>query len=149
PGFRRALAELLEQAPSATLPVDLADLQVEVERNLNVRGMGFRYQRLRNAADALPSQPAPQNIILDGFFTLSAAETALVVALGGRTAVTITLPDWPGAQALRSVLLANGFDETRLSIAYRAANRSSFSAATIEREVEEITRRIVGLAGGG
>jgi RecB family exonuclease len=145
PGFRRALAELFEQAPVATLPPDLADLQAEVECNLNVRGMGLRHQRLKSAA-ALPAKSFPKNIILDGFFTLSAAETAFVVALAGHSEVTITLPDWPGGQAFRSVLLSSGFEEQRLSIAHRAGSRNGFSAATIEREVEEIARRILALA---
>jgi RecB family exonuclease len=149
PGFRRALAELFEQAPIASLPPDLADLQGEVERNLNVRGMGLRHQRLKSAAEALRVEILPKNIILDGFFTLSTAETDLVVAMGIHAAVTITLPDWPGAQALRNILLSRGFEEQRLSIAHRAASRSGFSAATIEREVEEIARRILALSAEG
>ena len=149
PGFRRALAELFEQAPAATLPADLADLQAEVERSLNVRGLSLRHQRLRSVADALQEEIVPKNIILDGFFTLSAAETALVVGLAGQAAVTITLPDWPGAQTLRHILLLHGFEEQRLSSAQRRANRSGFSAATIEREVEEIVRRILGFAAEG
>lgn len=149
PGFRRALAELFEQAPAATLPADLADLQAEVERLLNIRGLSLRHQRLRSAADALNAEVVPKNIILDGFFTLSAAETALVVGLAGQAAVTITLPDWPGAQTVRNVLLLHGFEEQRLSSAQRTAIRSGFSAATIEREVEEIARRILALAAEG
>jgi ATP-dependent helicase/DNAse subunit B len=148
-GFRRALAELFEQVPLAALPADLADLQEDVERNLNDRGMGLRHRRLRNAAEALRADSLPKNIILDGFFTLSAAETALAVALGGYASVTITLPDWPGAQALRNSLLSRGFEEQRLSSSQRAANGSGFSAATIEREVEEIARRILALAAEG
>jgi RecB family exonuclease len=149
PGFRRALAELFEQASLATLPGDVADLQAEVERNLNVRGMGLRHQRLRKAADALRAETLPENIILDGFFTLSSAETALVVALARHTSVTITLPDWPGAQDLRGVLRSHGFDEQHLSSTQRVANRRGFSAATIEREVEEIARRILALVDEG
>jgi len=149
PGFRRALAELFEQAPVATLPPDLADLQAEVERNLNIRGMGLRHQRLRSAADVLRAGTLPRNIILDGFFTLSAAETTLAVALAGHAAVTMTLPDWPGAQTLRNILLSHGFEEQRLSSAHRAASRVGFSAATIEREVDEIARRILALAAEG
>ena len=149
PGFRRALAELFEEAPAAALPPDLEDLQAEVERNLKVRGMGLRHQRLRSAVDALRAETLPKNIILDGFFTLSAAETALVVGLGGRGPVTITLPDWPGAQGLRNTLLSGGFEEQRLSTALRTGRHSGFSAATIEREAEEIARRVLVLAAEG
>ena len=149
PGFRRALAELFEQAPSATLPGDLADVQTEAGRSLNVHGIGFRYQRLRSAAEALSAENLPKNVILDGFFTLSAAETALVVAMGVHSAVTVTLPDWLGARTVRSTLLSSGFEEQSLLIAHRAARRSGFSAATVEREVEEIARRILALATEG
>lgn len=149
PGFRGALAELFEQASPATLPGDLADLQEEVECQLKVRGMGLRYQRLMNAADTLRAETLPKNIVLDGFFTLSGAETALIVALGRHAAVTITLPYWPGAQDLRNILLANGFEEQRFPAALRAANRSGFSAATMEGEVEEIVRRILACADEG
>jgi ATP-dependent helicase/DNAse subunit B len=129
--------------------VDLGDLEAEVERNLSVRGMGLRHQRLRSAADALPVETLPERIILDGFFTLSAAEAALVLALAGHTSITITLPDWPGAQSLRNSLLSRGFQDQQLSSTQRAAGCSGFSAATMEREVEEIARRILVLAAEG
>ncbi len=151
PGFRRGLADLFEQAPAAALPADLASVAEDVERNLKARGLGLRHARLASAAEAIrtASRVSPANIILDGFFTLSAAETELVVALGARASVTITLPDWLGSQTLRKSLLAAGFAEQRLPAAMRSASRSGFSAATIEREVEEIARRILGCAEQG
>lgn len=151
PGFRRSLAELFEQASAAQLPADLASLEEEVGRNLRARGLGLRHVRLRSAAQAVRSgsYPASANIVLDGFFTLSAAETDLVLALGERTEVTITLPDWPGSQAVRQVLVSGGFVEQRLSSASRSASRTGFSAATVEREVEEIARRILKYAAQG
>ena len=145
PGFRRALADLFEQAPPAALPADLAGLEEEVERNLKARRLGLRHARLRSAAPAV----LPANVVLDGFFTLSAAETELILGMGGRTDVTITLPDWPGSQAVRKALLSAGFEEQRLSSIYRSASRIGFSAATIEREVEEIARRILSYAAQG
>jgi len=143
PGFRRALADLFEQAPPAALPADLAGVEDEVERNLKARGMALRHARLRTA------QPVAPNAILDGFFSLSAAETELVLALAQRTGVTITLPDWPGSHAVRKILLSAGFAEQRLPSVMRAASRSGFSAATVEREVEEIARRILAHAAQG
>jgi len=146
PGFRRALAELFEQAPAAALPQDLAELQKEVERQLKARGLGLRHARLRSAAERAT---VTANVIFDGFFTLSEAETELVLALGERTAVTITLPDWSGSQAVRHILRSAGFEEQRLSSTLRSARRTGFSAATIEREVEEIARRILDYAARG
>ena len=144
PGFRSALADLFEQAPPQTLPADILSLEDEVERRLKARGLGLRHARLRSAAEALRSsvEILPE-ITLDGFFTLSAAETELVLALGERTNVTITLPDWPGSRVVRETLQSAGFAEQRLVSAVRSSRRSGFSAATIEREVEEIARRIL------
>jgi ATP-dependent helicase/DNAse subunit B len=139
PGFRRALAELFQEAPPAALPADLASIAEEIERNLRARALGLRHSRLRSAAPAV----LPANVILDGFFTLSAAETELILALGTRADVTITLPDWPGSQTVRKILLAAGFAEQRLISGLRAPDRTGFSAPTIEREVEEIARRIL------
>ena len=72
-----------------------------------------------------------------------------MLALCERTGVTITLPDWPGSQAVRKTLLSAGFEEQRLFSTYRSARRTGFSAATIEREVEEIARRILSYAAQG
>ena len=121
-----------------------------MERNLKARGLGLRHARLRSAAKRVTIEA---NIVIDGFFTLSDAETELVLALGERISVTITLPDWPGSQAVRKTLLSAGFGEQRLSSTVRSARhsvkRAGFSAATIEREVEEIARRILSYAAQG
>jgi len=145
PSFRRALAELFQEAPPAALPADLASIAEELEGNLTVRGLGLRHARLRGASLAV----LPANVILDGFFTLSAAETDLILAIGARADVTITLPDWTGSQAVRKTLLSAGFEEHRLPFAHRSASRNGFSAATIEREVEEIARRVLSYAAHG
>lgn len=151
PGFRRALADLFEEARAAALPPDLADIEKEVERRLKARGLGLRHARLKSAAETVRagSRAVSRQIVLDGFFTLSAAETELVLALGERTSVTVTLPDWPGSQAVRNLLLSAGFLEQRLSSAIRSPSRTGFSAPTIEREVEEIARRILEYDAGG
>jgi len=112
-------------------------------RTLKARWLGLRNSRLRSAHPVVPS------VILDGFFSLSPAEIELFLALGERTSVTITLPDWPGSQGVRKTLLSAGFAEHKLSSVIRSASRSGFSAATIEREVEEIARRILDHAAKG
>ena len=151
PGFRRALADVFEESPSSALPADLAGLEEEVERNLKAAGLGLRHARLKSAAADLRSgsQTVSRNVILDGFFTLSAAETELVLALAERTAVTITLPNWPGSQDVRRILMSAGFAEERSSSSVRSARRTGFSATTIEREVEEIARRILNYVAQG
>jgi ATP-dependent helicase/DNAse subunit B len=151
PGLRRALAALFEQAPSQSLPEDLASVQQEVHNGLQSRGLALRHTRLTSAAEAMrdSERALPASVILDGFFTLSAAETALVLALAARVGVTLTLPDWPGSQTVRNILLAGGFVEQRLAPARRAARQARFSAANIEREIEEIVRRILACAAQG
>lgn len=143
PGVRRALADMFEQTVPAALPEDLATLQKEIERNLKSRGLGLRHARLRSAAETVLGRITLPHIVIDGFFTFSAAETQLVVALAERTSVVVTLPDWAGSENVRNILLAAGFAEQRLVSGTRSPDRTGFSAATIEREVEEIARRIL------
>ncbi len=143
PGFVRALADLFEEIPGAgALSGDLARLFVEVERELGARSLGFRNARLFGAAERF--RPAGR-VVFDGFFTLSDAEVALVLALAERTEVTVTLPDWPGAERARQALLAAGSVVLKRGAVHKAqrSDWSVFSAATIEREVEEIARRIL------
>src|SRR5689334_20664315 len=150
-GFRRALADVFEEAPAAVLPADLAALQDDVQARLQLRGLGLRHIRLRSAAESLRSGSGlvPSNVVLDGFFTLSPAELDFILTLAERTNASITLPDWPGSQAVRKVLLAAGFEEQRLASPFRTARRTGFSAATVEHEVEEIARRILDWAARG
>ena len=150
-GFRRALADVFEEAPAAVLPAELAALQNDVQARLQLRGLGLRHIRLRSAAESLRSGSGlvPSNVVLDGFFTLSPAELDFILTLAERTNASITLPDWPGSQAVRKVLLAAGFEEQRLASPFRTARRTGFSAATVEHEVEEIARRILDWAARG
>ncbi len=64
----------------------------------------------------------------------------LVEALAGRTSVTITLP---GGDAVLKRLASAGFTVRHFTELQRAPRRVTFSAATPEREAEEIARRIL------
>jgi ATP-dependent helicase/DNAse subunit B len=103
--------------------------------------MALRKDRLAEAARGLNAVP-PQ-IVLDGFFTFSADEIRFLDALSRRTRVVVTLPDWDAAEPARTGLLQSGFAEQRMVSAHRQPRQVVFSAATIEREVEEIARRIL------
>ncbi|MGH9591640.1 MAG: hypothetical protein ACRD5L_01010, partial [Bryobacteraceae bacterium] len=122
PGFVRALADLFDEVPGAvSLSGDLARLYIDVEQQLGARSLAFRNARILAAADRYrPAGP----IAFEGFFTLNAAEVALVRAMSSGTGV----PPMRYRQPDKRVL---------------------FSAATIEREVEEIARRILEHAGRG
>jgi RecB family exonuclease len=138
PGFIAALARALSDPLPASAPADLRRLRVEIGGELAARGMAWREQRLRLAAERAPARET----LLDGFFTLSEEETAFAAALGNRAPVTLTLPDWEGASSARAALLAAGFEERRFDTPRRAARLNGFSAATIEHEAAEIAARI-------
>jgi len=148
PGFYRALAALIEEAPRTALggsySKDLALVFEEVENSLAARGMGLRNARLAAAQtdpDSLPAQ-----IVLDGFFSFAGAELAFLGWLGGNRDVVVTLPQ---AAAEREALLALGFAEQRLAAAHRHPRRLAFRAPTIDQEAEEIARRILDEAARG
>ena len=136
-GFHSAVSDLFDEVPPEALG-DLSDVFRAVEDGLAARGLALRNARLRAAAARVRSGEAvlaPQ-IVFDGFFTLSSAELDVVEALAGRTSVVVTLPHH--LPRLESA----GFSVQRFTDAWRAPRRVTFSAATPEREAEEIARRI-------
>ncbi len=144
-GFHQSIAELMEDAPGEVLAGAVADdlgaILAEVERGLAARGFATRNARLKAAAENPAALPA--RVVLDGFFSFSAAERRVIAAMARGSSVTITLPE------ANAELLEMGFAELRLSGAYRDARRIEFSAATMEGEVEEIARRILEEAARG
>ncbi len=159
PGFTAALAGVLANALPADAPEEIVRLHTAIGLTLRARGMGWRQERLRPAADRAPARQT----VLDGFFTLSDAETQFVVALSARAPVTVTLPEWPGAAEARRALLAAGFEErpatassgcgtasgdrpgmppTGLPGSSRDCRQTLFTAPTIEREAAAIAARI-------
>ena len=149
PGFHRALAALMEEVPADSLSgsfgEDLKSLFEEVETNLARHGMALRNARLK----ASPEGPCPAHVVFDGFFTLSTAELDFVERVAAVSPVTFTLPDWPGAQGARQRLLSAGFAEQRCTSLFRSPERTTFSAPTLDREIEEIARRILAHAARG
>ena len=144
PGFVRALAALFAEAPAANLPDDVARIFAFVAQELEGRGMAARHVRVLAAATAVTGAGAlPKQIVLDGFFKFSAPETALLLALARRTEVVITLPDAP------QVFLDAGFAELRCETPGRKPAQTAFTAVNMERETEEIARRILAHAAAG
>ena len=143
PGVIRELAGLFGEISGKRMPDDVGRLFADVERQLAVKNMAPRHARLAAAASRIAhdNEPLPPHIVFDGFFKLSAGESALVAALSARTELTITLPAWSGAERAREGL--GGFDEVRVSPPANTARATLVTAATMEREVEEIARRIL------
>ena len=148
PGFRRALAALIEEAPQALPPgpltADLKRVFEDVEATLAARGMALRQTRLA-AAQSGPNR-LPGLIVLDGFFSLSQSETGFLGWLARNSEVVVTLPQ---VSAQRGALLAAGFVEQNLTTAHRRPRTTAFHAPTIEREIDEIARRILDEAAHG
>lgn len=148
PGVVRGLAGLFDIAPGAKLPDDVGRLFADVARQLASKGMAPRHARLAAARESIRSGAAlPPKIVIDGFFKLAAGELALFAGLAQRTDLTITLPDWPGSEAAREAL--REFDHVRLPAAPEGARTTFVTAANMERESEEIARRILHEAARG
>lgn len=144
PGYHRAVASLIQEAPMDALPGDLARVSAGVEAELAARGYALRARRLREAA------PAPQGpVIFDGFFTFAPAELDFIERLAAGTFVAVTLPDWPGSAAARARLLAAGFVEQRHETVFRNPAQTVLSAPSLDREVESIALRILDEASRG
>ena len=144
PGFRRALAELFEQAPSAALPADLADLEEDVERNLKARGLGLRHARLRRARRRFRDGGcAGERHSSTGSLRCPPPKPTWSWRWASAPASPSRFRTGRARRLFASFCCRPGSLEQRLSSAIRSARRTGFSAATIEREVEEIARRIL------
>lgn len=134
-GLHTALAALIEELPAdAALPHDLAALIRAVREELAARGLALRNERLLAAAALIRRNRPLGPVIFNGFFTLAPAEVEFIEALAERTPITLTLPH---ARELE------GFRPQALPATRRSPERLVFSSATLERETEEIARRIL------
>src|SRR5260370_15425647 len=124
-------ADLLRrQLPAGGLGRALAEVYAEVNRNLEEQKLGMRSTRLVRAAARIKETGAGglKTIWLDGFFSLTDAELAVVKALAGHADVTVTLPSAAVADATRARLLAIGFSESALARERVPPKREVFSA---------------------
>jgi hypothetical protein len=152
-----ALAGLIEEMPEdipeqAGITSALFALFHRVRASLAARGYALRNTRLRLGAIKIHdvSVGVPEHMVFDGFFTLRQEEIEFVKALSSRASVTVTLPDFLGADAAKRVLEAAGFSTQLLAAGpLRHPLRAQFSATTAERETEEVARRILGYAAKG
>ncbi len=162
PGFRGSLARTIEEFSSAgcgserlaehlpDAPFAPAFLAVyrEVERELERRGLALRAQRLERAAARIEAEGLDgiRAIWLDGFHTLPDPELRVIAALGGHAEVTLTLADADITAAVRAL----GFQiETLTRLGRPGAARVLVRAPSVEREAEEIARRILEQSAAG
>ncbi len=165
PGLPAALAKAVEELAGAgcgpdtwsalgsmrvwTAPImaDLGRVYAEVDAGLARRQLilGPRLHAEAAAAVAGGALSDCDSLYFDGFFTLSPAEIAFIRSAARRISLTLTLPEWPGAAAVRQSLLAAGCTEQRCHPVRPEPRIEISPAATIHREAEEIARRILAL----
>ena len=164
-GLRARLASAIEECAAASctprelhdpLRADglgraLARVFQEVQRALDARRLALRPARLQKAAEQIRDQgtAGARTIWLDGFFSLTDAEMSVIQAMAEHADVTVTLPADDVTGSTRARLLSVGFREQRLSRQRVAPARELVMAPAIEREVDEIARRILDQASAG
>src|SRR5438105_8536114 len=158
PGFSAALARTIAEfsaagcdsarlaasQPDAPLSAAFVSVYQEVDRELSRRGVAMRATRLERAAakiehDGLNGIDA---IWLDGFHALPDPELRVIAALGRHADLTLTLGDADLSGPVASRLEALGFRRQRAERRRSTPVTSLVSAPNIERETEEIARRI-------
>ncbi|HLY15719.1 MAG TPA: PD-(D/E)XK nuclease family protein [Bryobacteraceae bacterium] len=167
PGFCAALARSMEELSSVGCdaerlaaglarggaPLGEAFLAVyrEVDRELARRGLVTRAQRLLRAAERIAGEglDGAYTIWLDGFYALPDPELAVIDAMRRHADVTVTLPSAEITEPTRQRLLEMGFVEETRGWAQPAVRRELCAAASIEREADEIARRILEQAAAG
>ena len=166
PGFSASLARTIEEFSSAGCdsarlaaclpegPLSAAFLAVyqEVDRELERRGLATRLRRLERAAAQIEKDglKAIETIWMDGFHALPDPELEVIGALGRRADLTLTLTDTDLSPSMRARLRRAGFDEEQRASQPRGTPATVLMrASSIEREVEEIARRILEQASAG
>ena len=164
PGFCASLARTIEEfsaagCDSARLAGCLPDTPLgaaflagyqELDRELDRRGLAMRGKRLERAAERIEKEGLGniRTIWLDGFYSLPDPELRVIGALGRHAELTLTLTDTDFTAAARARLQAMGFGEERAARSRPAPAIELVRAPGVEREAEEIARRILAHAAG-
>ena len=143
-------ARLASSLPEAPLGAAFLAVYQEVERELERRGVAMRAKRLERAAERIESQGLGgiRTIWLDGFHALPDPELRVIGALSHQADVTLTLGDGD-VGAVRARLHDMGFREERAGRPRATPAMALVRAPGIEREAEEIARRILEQAAAG
>ncbi len=117
-----------------------------VDQAVTAAGYQTRAQILRAAASYETSEnETPAKVWMDGFLHLSIAERELVAAVAKSCDLTLTLTDAPAADEIRRFALAQGARETLLPGLSRKPQTTVVRATSLEREADEIARRVLAL----
>lgn len=164
PGFNASLAKTIEEfsaagCDSARLAENLPDAPLaaaflavyrEVDRELERRGVAMRARRLEIAAERIAAKGTGDvsAFWFDGFHALPEPELRAIAALAKHARVTVALSDFAAA-GTREHLERIGFTAERLPSRRIPPAALLFKAPNLEREAEEIARRILGQAAEG
>jgi ATP-dependent helicase/DNAse subunit B len=143
-------ARLAARLPEAPLAQAFLAVYRSVERELAQRRLALRASRLETAAQHIAAGGADslKNVWLDGFHALPEPELRLIAALAKHAEVTVALNDF-AAEGVRESLARIGFAEHRLSPRRIRPTTILVKAPNVEREAEEIARRILEHAADG
>jgi ATP-dependent helicase/DNAse subunit B len=147
----RLAQSMARHGGSAALGEAFLEVYREVDREIVRRGLATRSQRMARAAEQIARQglPAIHTIWLDGFYALPDPELAVIGAMCRRADVTIALPTTGITEPTRERLLAMGFVEETCAWEPAPPRIELCRAPSIEREAEEIARRILEQAAAG
>ena len=165
PGFCASLARAIAEFSAAgcdssrlaaclpETPLGAAFLAVfqDVDRELERRGLAVRAKRLERVAARIEKDGPGgiRAIWLDGFHALPDPELRVIGALVRHADVTLTLTDTDISETPRARLLEMGFREERAARSRPAPAMALVRAPGVEREAEEIARRILEQAAAG
>jgi ATP-dependent helicase/DNAse subunit B len=143
-------ARLASSLPESPLGAAFLAVYQEVDRELERRGLATRAKRLERAAERIESKGLGgiRAIWLDGFHALPDPELRVIGALSRHADLTLTLGD-SDAETVRARLHAMGFREERAGRPRSTPAMALVRAPGIEREAEEIARRILEQAAAG
>lgn len=158
-GFAAAVARLIEElssagcgagrfrdlAPGGLYDAALAAIYAEVEAVLAEHKCALRGARLERAAREISDRGALgiDLILLDGFFTFTDPELQVLAVLAGQAELMVSLPPWSGAEPARRRLAELGAREDVLQPAHRSPEKLLVASPTLDREAEEVARRIL------
>jgi ATP-dependent helicase/DNAse subunit B len=144
-------ARLAQHLPDAPLAEAFLDVYRELDRMLQDRGLSLRAPSLQRAAERIAREGTGGigTIWLDGFHALPDPELGVIAALARHADLTLTLDERDLSGAVRARLEAIGFHREAMPRVRPAPAIALVRAPNMEREADEIARRILEQAAAG
>jgi ATP-dependent helicase/DNAse subunit B len=165
PGFCASLARTMQEfssagcdsvrlaahLPDAPLAAAFLAIYREVDTELARRGLALRARRIEIAAERIAAEGlgGVESIWLDGFHALPEPELRVLQALGRHAKVTLAIGESSLEHGARERLEAIGFVVETMARTRSTPAVALVKAPNMEREVEEIARRILDQAAAG